>query len=202
MNFWDTFINSLFGRSTSGQLITPTRQKIIQSQKLPAQALPVNNYTYKPKALKVGMTQANQDYNEKILSPYFAKYSVQYGIPYGILRGVCKKESSMGTNPIAHKSRASNQAQGIMQIVPASHPGVNVRDPEQAIAYSAKYLRELHNNFKSWQQTLTAYNIGAGNMRYLLDKYGNNWQANIGRLRNADPYYARTVSQYAGYAYT
>lgn len=171
------------------------------STRLPVQQQP-GAYAYTGGKLRVGMNQQNQDFNEHILSPYFAKYSVQYGIPYGILRGVCKKESSMGTNPLAHAKRSKYQAQGIMQIVPASHPGINVMNPESAIAYSARYLRELHNQFKSWQKALTAYNIGAGNMAYLVKKYGNNWQANIGRLKNADPFYARVVSQYAGYAYT
>lgn len=76
-----------------------------------------------------------------------------------------------------YKATAHNQgsdAQGIMQIVPKWHPGVDPFDPVEAIPYAAKYDRELRDRFGSWRLALAAYNWGPGNVSAWLKK-GGDW---------------------------
>jgi soluble lytic murein transglycosylase-like protein len=55
-------------------------------------------------------------------------------------------------------------AQGIMQFMPstAEGRGVDPCDPESAIPGGARYLKDNHDRFGSWELALAAYNAGAG----------------------------------------
>lgn len=138
--FFNKLLSGFTGRTTGNQQTStgwttynPANLPKMSNNYLPSQAQP---YAYHPKALRVGINDANRAYNEQILSPFFAKYSVKYRIPYGVLRGMCMTESNMGTDPNAHVKRTRG-GRGIMQIELASHPttGSSAYDPEQAIAF-------------------------------------------------------------------
>jgi hypothetical protein len=74
----------------------------------------------------------------------------------GILAGLIQTESSFRSNAV---SKAG--AQGIAQIVPKYHPGVNTSDPIESINYAAKYLSQLQRQFGGdMRLAITAYNAG------------------------------------------
>ena len=84
----------------------------------------------------------------------------QYGLPDGLLSRVAYQESRYDPNAYNPVSGAS----GIMQIVPKWHPEVdNPFDPEEAIPYAAKYLRQLFDRFGTWELALAGYKAGPGN---------------------------------------
>lgn len=98
------------------------------------------------------------------------KAEKENGLPKNLLARLLQQESDF--NPIAHNK--GSDAQGIAQIVPRWHPEINNPfNPNEAIPYAAKYLRQLHNNFKYWDLTLAAYNWGWGNVDKLVRDYGN-----------------------------
>ncbi len=43
--------------------------------------------------------------------------------------------------------------------------------PDPSARAAARYLKDLHGQFKDWRLTLAAYNAGEGTVRRLLDKY-------------------------------
>lgn len=98
----------------------------------------------------------------------FASASAQYNLPENLLARVAYQESRFRKDIIDGTTKSSAGAQGIMQIVPAYHPGVNPLVPAEAIRYAAKYLRQLYNQFGSWKLALAGYNAGPGN----VVKYG------------------------------
>jgi soluble lytic murein transglycosylase-like protein len=81
-------------------------------------------------------------------------------LPDGLLSRVAYQESRY--NPQAFN--ASSGASGIMQIVPKWHPGVDPFNPEEAIPYAARYLRQQYDTFGDWTLALAAYNAGPGNV--------------------------------------
>ena len=104
-----------------------------------------------------------------------AKTESAFGLPSTLLARIAWIESRF--NPNAHNASG---ATGIMQIVPAAHPGVNASDPNEAIPYAAKYLKSLYNMFGSWDKAIVAYNWGQGNLQKAISAYGNvNWKYHI-----------------------
>lgn len=92
----------------------------------------------------------------------------KYGIPRDLLARQAYQESRFRDDIVSGKTVSSAGAQGIMQIVPKWHPGVNPLDVSAAIEYAAKYLASLKKQFGSWALALAAYNAGPGN----VTKYG------------------------------
>ena len=45
---------------------------------------------------------------------------------------------------------------------------INPTDPHSSIDASAKYLREMHDEFKDWEHAVMAYNWGPGSVRRWL----------------------------------
>lgn len=81
------------------------------------------------------------------------------GLPPRLLARMAQQESNFdpdATNP--------SGAQGIMQIVPRWHPGVDPFNPVEAIPYAGNFVRQNYNKFGSWAKALAAYNWGPGNM--------------------------------------
>lgn len=103
------------------------------------------------------------DYASIPYGDVFLAAETAHGLPKFLLVEVARAESQFN---IYAKSPAG--AQGIMQIVPKWHPGVDPYDPNAAIFYAANYLKQLYNKTGSWQGALGAYNWGIGN----LEKYG------------------------------
>lgn len=94
--------------------------------------------------------------------------SERYGVPLCILVECSRQESQFDPNAANNKRdpRNPNFAQGIMQIVPVSHPSVrDPYDPYEAIPYGCKYLRDMFRMFGSWDKALAAYNWGPGNIQ-------------------------------------
>lgn len=97
-----------------------------------------------------------------------------FGIPETLLTRMAWIESRF--SPSA-KSPAG--AVGIMQIVPSAHPGVDAANPSAAIPYAANYLRQLYNQFGTWEKAIAAYNWGPGNLQKDIAKNGSNWKAGL-----------------------
>ena len=83
------------------------------------------------------------------------KAEEKHGIPEGMLFKLLRTESNF--NP---KATSEKGAQGIAQLIPKFHPGVDPFNPEEAIPYAAGYLKENFNRFGSWRKALAAYNWG------------------------------------------
>ena len=82
-----------------------------------------------------------------------------FGLPRHLLARVAKQESNYNPNAVSPAG-----AQGIMQIVPKWHPNARPFSPVHSIWYAAAYLRELHDQFGTWNLALAAYNWGPGNL--------------------------------------
>jgi len=110
-------------------------------------------------------------------SPYLAllrSAGQSFGLPDTLLERIAWIESRF--SPTA-KSPAG--AVGIMQIVPSAHPGVDAANPNAAIPYAASYLRQLYNQFGTWEKAIAAYNWGPGNLQKDIAKNGSNWKAGL-----------------------
>jgi hypothetical protein len=82
---------------------------------------------------------------------------IKHGLPRNLLPRLIQQES--GFNPEALSPKG---AEGIMQIMPKEHPGINTKDPRTAIDYGAGYLKKLYTQLGSWDKALAAYNAGPG----------------------------------------
>ena len=101
-----------------------------------------------------------------------AEYS--YGLPRHLLARLAQQES--GFDPRAESRKG---AQGIMQIVPQWHPGVDPFDVPRAIDYAARYLRQQFDRFGSWAKALAAYNAGPTALQKRIHTHGVNWLAHM-----------------------
>lgn len=93
-----------------------------------------------------------------------------YGIPRGLLSRVAWQESRYKPDAVSHAG-----AIGLMQIVPRWHPDVNPTDPYDSINYAARYLRQLHDRFGSWNKALAAYNYGPTALSRTITNLGTDW---------------------------
>jgi hypothetical protein len=93
-------------------------------------------------------------------SPYHAMIratEAKYGIPSGVLYRMAKTESRFNPNAISPKG-----AKGMMQFMDptAKQYGVDPFDPASAIDGAGHYLRDLYQQFGSWDKAIAAYNAG------------------------------------------
>jgi Transglycosylase SLT domain len=97
--------------------------------------------------------------------------SQNYKVPLGILKGVATVETGGEPNP--DTSVSNKGAVGLFQILPTtgSQPGYGVQpvsgsltDPTVSANFAAQYLTGLYGKLGNWQDTLAAYNAGAGNL--------------------------------------
>lgn len=98
-------------------------------------------------------------------------------MPKNLLARVAYQESRFRPDIINGETISSAGAQGLMQIVPRWHVGVNPLDPFESIDYAAGYLAQLKRRFGSWDKALAAYNWGPTNLSRAIDKNGENWLA-------------------------
>jgi hypothetical protein len=84
----------------------------------------------------------------------------QHGIDPGLLAGLIEVESRFDPN-----ARSGEGAEGIAQIVPKWHPGVNTWNPKESIFYAAKHLKGLQAATGSIEEAIYAYNGGLGGIR-------------------------------------
>jgi len=89
------------------------------------------------------------------------------GIPQDLLVRLAYQESRFRPD-IIYGPPNSAGAQGLMQIVPKYHPGVDASDPFASITAAAGFLKSLYDQFGSWSLALAAYNAGPDKVK----KYG------------------------------
>lgn len=113
-----------------------------------------------------------------------------HGLPHNLLARLIHQESRYRDDIISGETVSSAGAVGIAQIVPKWHPDVDPLDPQAAIWYAAKYLRQLYQQFGTWRLALAAYNWGPGN----LSRYG------FERAPSETQQYVRQISRDVGLA--
>lgn len=91
-----------------------------------------------------------------------------YGLPTDLLARLAYQESRFRDDIVSGATVSGAGAQGLMQIVPRFHPGVDPLNIPAAIDYAARLLRNAFNQFHSWELALASYNAGPGNVA----KYG------------------------------
>jgi len=114
---------------------------------------------------------------------YIQDAANEFQVEEALIKAVMKEESSFMhcKNGYLNVNRASG-ASGLMQLLPstAAELGVNYKDAADNVRGGAKYLSQLTKQFKGDKRlALAAYNCGPGNIRYLLDNYGNSWEAHL-----------------------
>lgn len=102
-----------------------------------------------------------------------------YSLPRNLLARLLYQESRYRQDIITGATASPAGALGIAQIVPKWHPEVDPLNPEQAIWYAAKYLRENYDRFGSWDKALAAYNWGPTAVAKALRKYGEQWRDHL-----------------------
>jgi len=93
--------------------------------------------------------------------PYIREAARLYQIPEALVRAVIRVESNFDPRAVSHAN-----AQGLMQLIPATAERMLVSDPfdaRQHVLGGTRYLRVLANLFNgNLQLTLAAYNAGEG----------------------------------------
>lgn len=88
-------------------------------------------------------------------STLFASAEMLYGLPRNLLARMAQQES--GFNPTA---RGKAGEIGIMQIIPAYHPGVNPYSVEDSIDYAGQIMAGYYARYGKWTLAIAAYNAG------------------------------------------
>lgn len=88
-----------------------------------------------------------------------ARTAAKYGIDPAYFKSLFAAQINQesGFNPNA---RSGAGAQGIAQIVPKYHPGVNPYNPQQALAYAANWDAQNFKKYGDAQDVLSVYNSG------------------------------------------
>lgn len=98
---------------------------------------------------------------------------VRHGLPHNLLARLIDQESDFNPN-----ARNASGATGIAQIIPRFHD-VDATDPFASIDYAAGYLRQLHDQFGTWEQALAAYDWGPGNLKNAIARSGGFYIATL-----------------------
>lgn len=113
-------------------------------------------------SLAEGVTAGGSPDLEHIVS----QAATTHGVPEALIHAVIEKESRGKVN-----AKSQVGASGLMQLMPATAKALgvkNINDPVQNINGGTAYLKQLHDQFGSWDLALAAYNAGPTNVR----KYG------------------------------
>lgn len=97
-----------------------------------------------------------------------AEAEARYGIPHNLQARQLDIESAHFAPDVIDGSRISPTGDiGIAQFQPATAAelGVDPTDPFASIDAAARYLRQLYDQFGSWDAALAAYNWGPGNVQ-------------------------------------
>ena len=105
-------------------------------------------------------------------------FAKKYGVPEDIFFGLALGESAF--NPFA---RSKAGAEGMFQFMPATGRLYGLRNRHDRCSVtlsadaSARHLRDLYREFKSWDLALAAYNAGAGRVNQAIRRAGSReWQ--------------------------
>ena len=128
-----------------------------------------------------------------------ADYANASGVDPTIALELAVVESSLNQSAIS-----SAGAVGIMQLMPASFPGVNIQDAQTNIQTGISYIAQLLAQFGGdYQAALAAYNWGPSRVVAAQAKYGDGWFSTIPSsvqnyvdtiLGNASTQYSATIS--------
>lgn len=145
-----------------GALATPPALQEVQRTMRPEFSRLLN---YKPSYNRVSRAYMSTGaFNPRIVPGNYGNYILQAaqqnGIDPGLLAGLIDVES--GFNP---NRQSPAGAQGIAQIMPNYHPGVNTWDAKESIFYAAKHLKGLQAATGSIEEAVYAYNGGLGGIR-------------------------------------
>jgi soluble lytic murein transglycosylase-like protein len=100
----------------------------------------------------------------------------EYGLGKVFLRQMMQ-ESGFRDEVIDGRVVSWAGAQGVAQIMPAMHPGVNPLDPEAALQYAARHMASLVIRYQgSVSKALAAYHSGAGNVDFAIEAGGERWR--------------------------
>jgi hypothetical protein len=113
-----------------------------------------------------------------------ARAAALYGVPVGFFTRLIRQESNFNTKAI---SRAG--AQGIAQFMPATARWRGLSDPfepTKALLESARWLRELQDEFGNLGLAAAAYNAGPRRVK--------DWMAGRGKLPNETRAYVRIIT--------
>jgi soluble lytic murein transglycosylase-like protein len=92
--------------------------------------------------------------------PFFDEAESINGIPNNILAKMGWRESRFDNDVAEGRKTGTAGEQGIMQIVPRFHPGINYTNPRDAILYAGGFLRRNYERFGTWDLAVMAYNWG------------------------------------------
>ena len=108
-----------------------------------------------------GVREARPESTPAHYDPYIREAARLYQIPEALVRAVIRVESNFDPRAVSHAN-----AQGLMQLIPATAERMLVSDPfdaRQNVLGGTRYLRVLANLFNgNLQLTLAAYNAGEG----------------------------------------
>ncbi|MGM0587072.1 MAG: transglycosylase SLT domain-containing protein [Bacteroidota bacterium] len=105
---------------------------------------------------------------------YFRKAATNYHIPLSILLAIASRETGMGTDQFYQDNGFTGKdghGKGIMQIDDRWHGFASTTAPndhQANIAYGARYLKRMYDEFGEWKPAIAAYNAGPGNVRYVM----------------------------------
>ncbi len=104
-------------------------------------------------------------------------YATEAGIDPDIFVAQINQES--GFDPLAGSSAG---AQGIAQIIPRYHPGVDPWDPDSSLRYAAQLMAgHIQNYGGDIRKALTAYHAGPGILNKAMELAGDAWEGAIGQ---------------------
>ena len=100
------------------------------------------------------------------------KAAEDHGIPAGLLFAQARQESKFDQNAV---SKAG--ARGVMQLEPTTAEilGVDPDKVDENIEGGARYMKQLHEQFKQWDKALAAYNAGPTRVKKAVEEYGDDW---------------------------
>lgn len=127
------------------------------------------------------------------ISSLVKESSANHGVPEELVHAVIQQESGGRAN-----AKSPVGASGLMQLMPETAKSLGVTDinnPAQNIDAGVRYLKQMKDQFGSWDLALAAYNAGPGN----VNKHGGippfketqNYVKNI--MGNVDPSKLNTI---------
>ena len=139
-------------------------------------------YNPKVRSYLVTYLERGRDHSERILGkaelyfPIIEKYLEAYDMPTDL------KYLAIIESALEPAATSGVGAAGIWQFMRGTgiYMGLRInkyvderRDPEKSTEAAVRYLRELYDEFGSWELAMSAYNAGPGRVRYAMRRSGS-----------------------------